>query len=54
LRGPTAAPPNEPDARRIYYRLSPLGKRVLGAELLRLRSLVQLGEKRGIIERSNP
>jgi DNA-binding PadR family transcriptional regulator len=47
-------PADESDARRIYYRLSPLGKRVLAAELMRLRSLVRLGEKRGIIGRSNP
>jgi DNA-binding PadR family transcriptional regulator len=51
---PAPAPAEESDARRIYYRLSPLGKRVLAAELVRLRSLVRLGETRGIIGRSNP
>ncbi|HKS05826.1 MAG TPA: helix-turn-helix transcriptional regulator [Gemmatimonadaceae bacterium] len=37
------------DERRIYYRLTPFGRRVLAAEMLRLRSLVQLAEVRGII-----
>ena len=46
-----AAPRSETDARRIYYRLSPLGKRVLGAEMQRLRSLVRIAEDRGIIAR---
>jgi DNA-binding PadR family transcriptional regulator len=46
-----AAPRSESDARRIYYRLSPLGKRVLGAEMQRLRSLVRIAEDRGIIAR---
>jgi DNA-binding PadR family transcriptional regulator len=46
------APRSETDERRIYYRLSGLGKRVLAAELQRLRALVRLGEERGIIARS--
>ena len=37
------------DERRRYYRLTPLGKRVLAAELERLRTLVKLGEERRII-----
>jgi DNA-binding PadR family transcriptional regulator len=37
------------DERRRYYRLSALGKRVLAAEMLRLRALVQLAESRRII-----
>ena len=37
------------DERRIYYRLSPFGRRVLAAEMLRLRELVQLAEERRII-----
>ena len=37
------------DERRRYYRLSALGRRTLGAELLRLRALVRLGEARRII-----
>ncbi len=37
------------DPRRIYYRLTPFGRRVLAAELLRLRALVRLAEARHII-----
>jgi DNA-binding PadR family transcriptional regulator len=37
------------DERRRYYRLTPLGRRVLAAELERLRDLVRLGEERRII-----
>lgn len=37
------------DERRRYYRLSALGRRVLSAELLRLRQLVRLGEARRVI-----
>lgn len=37
------------DERRIYYRLSPFGRRVLAAEMLRLRELVRLAEARRII-----
>ena len=40
------------DERRIYYRLTPLGRQVLGAELERLRSLVEYAEGQGIIARS--
>ncbi len=43
------APRKETDERRIYYKLKPLGRRVLAAELLRLRALVRLAEERGII-----
>lgn len=45
----TRPPRNETDERRIYYKLTALGKRVLAAEMLRLRSLVRLAEQRGII-----
>src|SRR5262245_54177890 len=45
-------PRDESDERRIYYRLSPLGRRVLTAEMQRLRSLVDLAEQRGIIART--
>ncbi len=38
------------DERRRYYRMTPLGKRVLGAELERLRDLVRLGETRRVID----
>jgi len=37
------------DPRRIYYRLSPFGRRVLASEMVRLRELVQLAEARRII-----
>jgi DNA-binding PadR family transcriptional regulator len=37
------------DERRRYYRLTPFGRRVLAAELERLRDLVRLGEERRII-----
>ena len=37
------------DERRIDYRLTPFGRRVLAAELLRLRDLVALGEANGVI-----
>ena len=42
-------PSPDTDARRIYYDLTPLGRRVLTAELRRLRSLVELAEERGIV-----
>jgi DNA-binding PadR family transcriptional regulator len=37
------------DPRRIYYRLTPFGRRVLAAEMVRLRELVRLAEARRII-----
>jgi len=37
------------DERRRYYRLTPFGRRVLAAELERLRVLVRLGVERRII-----
>jgi DNA-binding PadR family transcriptional regulator len=37
------------DERRRYYRLTPFGRRVLAAELERLRVLVKLGEERRVI-----
>ena len=40
------------DERRIYYRLTPLGRRVLAAELQRLRALVHYAEAEGLIARS--
>jgi DNA-binding PadR family transcriptional regulator len=40
---------NSDDERRRYYRLTPFGKRVLAAELERLRALVKLGEERRVI-----
>src|SRR3954466_2758796 len=43
---------DDADERRIYYRLTPLGRRVVAAELERLRSLVRYAEGCGIIARS--
>ena len=43
------APADDEDERRIYYRLTPLGRKVLAAELVRLRSLVRLAESRRVI-----
>jgi DNA-binding PadR family transcriptional regulator len=43
------APSDETDRRRIYYRLTASGRRALAAEMARLRALVQLAEKRGIL-----
>ena len=43
------APRNETDERRIYYRLTPSGRRALAAEMQRLRALVRLAEKHGIL-----
>lgn len=37
------------DERRIYYRLTPFGRQVLAAEMLRLRDLVRFAQARGII-----
>jgi DNA-binding PadR family transcriptional regulator len=37
------------DERRRYYRLTPLGRKVLAAELVRLRELVRLAESQKII-----
>jgi len=44
-----ATAPDDEDERRIYYRLTPFGQKVLAAELVRLRSLVRLAESRRII-----
>ena len=46
----TRRPSADDDERRRYYRLTPLGRRVLIAELERLRALVRLGEQRRLIE----
>lgn len=42
------------DERRIYYRLTPAGKRLLAAELQRLQALVRLAERRRIIPTVTP
>ena len=49
-----AAAPADEDERRIYYRLTPFGQKVLAAELVRLRSLVRLAESRRIISPARP
>ena len=36
---------DEGDERRIYYRLLPFGRRVLGAEIHRLRALMRIAEE---------
>lgn len=48
------APRGETDERRIYYRLTPAGRRVLAAEMQRLRELVRLAEARGILAPAGP
>jgi DNA-binding PadR family transcriptional regulator len=44
-----AGGPAGEDERRIYYRLTPFGRKVLAAEMLRLRSLVRLAERHRVI-----
>ena len=51
ILSPVAAGEDDPDRRRIYYRLEPFGRRVLAAELARMQALVRLAESRGIITR---
>jgi DNA-binding PadR family transcriptional regulator len=43
------APRAEVDERRIFYRLTPAGRRVLAAEMARLRALVRFAERNGIL-----
>ena|ERR1043166_1085322 len=42
-------PSGDGDERRIYYRLLPFGRRVLAAEVLRLRDIVRLAEANRVI-----
>jgi PadR family transcriptional regulator PadR len=44
-----SAPRNETDDRRIYYRLTPAGRRALAREMQRLRVLVRMAEQNGIL-----
>ena len=46
--------PADQDERRIYYRLTPFGRKVLAAEMLRLRSLVRLAERHHVIAPARP
>ena len=48
------APRTDTDERRIYYKLTPLGRRVLTAELRRLQALVRLAERHRIIAPVRP
>ncbi|HJR40894.1 MAG TPA: helix-turn-helix transcriptional regulator [Gemmatimonadaceae bacterium] len=41
----------EHDERRRYYGITPLGKRVLAAELARMRDVLRLAETRRLLER---
>lgn len=41
--------PADDDERRIYYRLTPPGRRLLAAEMRRLQALVRLAEERRIV-----
>jgi DNA-binding PadR family transcriptional regulator len=47
-------PTPDEDERRIYYRLTPSGRRVLAAEMQRLRSLLRLAEARRVIAPERP
>ena len=47
-------PPAHEDERRIHYRLTPLGRRVLAFEMQRLRSLLRLAESRRVIAPERP
>jgi DNA-binding PadR family transcriptional regulator len=46
---PSARRNADDDPRRQYYRLTPFGRRVLAAEMVRMRALVTLAEERRII-----
>jgi DNA-binding PadR family transcriptional regulator len=43
------AVPGDDDERRIYYRLLPFGRRVLAAEVRRLRALIAVAEANHIV-----
>jgi DNA-binding PadR family transcriptional regulator len=42
-------PSSNDDPRRVYYRMTPFGRRVLAAEITRMRALVHLAESRKIV-----
>src|SRR5215208_7001048 len=42
-------PGGSEDPRRVYYRMTPFGRRVLAAEVQRMRDLVALAESRRIV-----
>jgi len=45
---------NNDDERRIYYGLLPFGRRVLGAEKLRLRALMRIAEANRVLAPARP
>ena len=47
-----AAPPDEEDSRRVYYALTPLGRRVASAEAMRLAGLVEAARSGGFLGKS--
>ncbi len=47
-----AKPPRGADARRRYYRLTPLGRRVLAAETRRLAGLVARAERLDVLRKA--
>ena len=42
-------PADGEDPRRVYYRMTPFGRRVLAAEMHRMRDLIALAESRRVI-----
>jgi DNA-binding PadR family transcriptional regulator len=48
----TAPPTDDGDARRRYYRLTPLGRRVLEAESERLAGLVEVARTSNVLSRA--
>ena len=52
LIGPSPRRPSAgEDSRRAYYRMTPFGRRVLAAEMSRIRDLLRLAEARRIVPR---
>jgi len=44
-------PPEDDDARRKYFRLTPLGKRVVSLEVVRLEGLISLAHERSLVRK---
>ena len=44
-------PPEDDDARRKYFRLTPLGKRVVSLEVERLEGLISLARERSLVRK---
>lgn len=49
-RAPQRGKSNPSDARRVYYRMTRNGRRLLGLELERLNAVVDLGRKRHVLQ----